>query len=132
MSGREVDGLSASDDPLFFLDEAKMVRTAALVATALTSLRRLELISRSQQVHPEALDGFGKLADEAIVIRQRLARDREPILNMIDTDPAARRLVERAETMISQLDELIALVASLRAGQMPGDAVPRGDHLRRP
>lgn len=132
----ETADLSASlppgDDPLFFLDEVKMVRTAALVATSLTSLRRLELLGRNQRLQPGILAGFAKLAAEATDIRQRLARDRAPIMALAATDPAARRLVERAETLISQLDELVDLVARLRAGQAAGGMMTGEDHQRRP
>lgn len=121
----------SEDDPLFFLDEVKMIRTASLVATSLGSLRRLEIIGRGQDVAPDILLGFAKLASEASVIRDRLVAERAPILDLSASDPAAKRLAARADTLIAQLEELVDLVARLRAGQDSILSPETGDHQRR-
>lgn len=118
-------------DPLFFLDEVKMIRTASLVATSLGSLRRLEIIGRGQNVAPDILLGFAKLADEASAIRDRLVAERAPILDLVAKDPVAKRVAARADTLIGQLEELVDLVARLRAGQDEVVAPETGDHQRR-
>ncbi|WP_374371452.1 hypothetical protein [Dongia sp.] len=121
----------SEDDPLFFLDEVKMIRTASLVATSLGSLRRLEIIGRGQNVAPDILLGFAKLAREASVMRDRLVAERAPILDLVASDPVAKRLAARADTLIAQLEELVDLVARLQAGQDKAVAPETGDHQRR-
>lgn len=117
-------------DPLFFLDEPKIARTTALVETSLGALRKLDLLGPGHRLAPEILAGFAKLATEAATIRAQLAVECDPIQHLVATDPAARRLADRAAGLMNGLDELVRLVDRLQARDGTTSRLESGDQNR--